>query len=759
MQELWFYNWMSRFGILNYRAKIMVMAFIGTHIPLIAISTYYAMQSSPNWDAFLTTVGITLVATLGGTVATLYVLNELLKPVLKTSRALRDYRDERRPSTLPTHHTDEVGTLMADAGTTITHLDAVRDVLEHVDAATGLPNRKQFLKEIHRHAVGSAAFALLVVRFANMNRVVEALDGAQAAVAMRVIAERLRDGLKTTAVLARVGDAEFAIVLPDENASTAAVIAQKLQVSASGNLSLDGLALAPSLVIGIAGYPDDALDMSALLDNAIAAAAAASIVSPMTFHSPKARAAAVERLRMEQELRNALERNELRLHYQPVVDLGGGKVRGAEALMRWEHPERGLVYPGSFIPAAEASGLIEPMGLWVLRESCGQVRRWQTAGMDGLKVAINLSARQFLDPHLTGHVTEAIDAAGIDPSQLEIELTETTAMIDHDHSRRLFTSLRDLGVSIAIDDFGAGYASMSYLRKLPFDKLKIDREFVVDVQERRESQAICEALIALSRGLKLDILAEGVESDEEVDYLIGIGLHSLPGLLLRPTGSPGGIRRFGRVRRPARDGEDDGASRRVSCGILRPDRAKPAAVAVRHSPAAAVHAAAAVQACHRTLTPRAAASALGSTSASMSISWSSPTEMRMQRSRPGAMGLRMKTSRASVSCSTFSAKAPSAPQSMVTKLVADGIGSSPVVAGDAGDALAAGGAAGHHGGQIVLVGERGLAGHLRHLVDAVMVAHLLEAADHRGVAEGIAAAQAGEAVGFGEGPKPGQVRP
>ena len=529
MRDLWLYEWLSGFRFLNYRAKIMATGFIGTHIPLIALASYFTFQSAPDWRTFFVIVGITLVATLVGAGLTLFALDELLRPVIKTSKVLRNYRDARTPSTLPTHFTDEVGTLMADAGSTIMHLDFIRDVLEHVDPNTGLMNRKRLLQFLAKRGENGSGFAIGVIRYASLHRIVEALDTQQAELAMKLVAQRFGEQLPVGADIARIGHAEFAIVLPGKSALQAADAIGGLISRSGEDVVLSGLTLSPELVCGIAEFPTDAADMTDLVDFAVAAAVTANPSRPTAFHSPKARARSVERLRMEQELRRALDRDEFRLHYQPVIDLGESRVRGAEALIRWQHPVQGMLPPGDFIQVAESSGLIDPMGLWVLQKTCAQIRAWDDQGRKDLKVAINLSARQFLDPDLTNHVSEAIAAARITPAQLEIELTETAAMADHEHTKRVFTLLRDLGVSIAIDDFGTGYASMSYLRKLPFDKLKIDREFVTDVHRRRESQAICGALVTLAEGLGLTVLAEGTETEDEVNFLASIGCELFQG--------------------------------------------------------------------------------------------------------------------------------------------------------------------------------------------------------------------------------------
>ncbi len=544
---LWFYERISRLRFLGYRGKIMAMAFIGTHIPLIALATYFALQSSPDMGTFLRTVGITLVATLLGTGITLFVLNQLLRPVLMTSKALRSYRETGQVQALPVHLDDEVGTLMADAQHTIDHLDARLDLLQHVNEVTALPNHKRFLQLLELRIERGEAFAVVALRFSNLHRVADTLDRGEADAAARLMARRLAERAELGEHLAHVATAEFACTVgarkgDDSPWLEAAERVRTALCACAQEMALPGVALQPELHAGIAVFPTDALSAGDLLDRALTAAAqAAQTLAPqqVRMHSAEARQVALRRFTMENELRRAMDNDEFELHYQPVVDVVAGHSVGGEALIRWRHPERGMVPPGEFIPAAEASGLIQPIGLWVMRRACAQVREWNDRRGDRLRVAINLSARQFLDPELKRHVMEAIEHNGISPDQLEIELTETAAMVDHDHTRRVFTSLRDAGVSIAIDDFGTGYASMSYLRKLPFDKLKIDREFVTDVHQKHDSQAICRALIELSRGLHLKVLAEGAETLEEVDFLARNGCGLFQGFYFsRPVPAP-----------------------------------------------------------------------------------------------------------------------------------------------------------------------------------------------------------------------------
>jgi EAL domain-containing protein (putative c-di-GMP-specific phosphodiesterase class I) len=231
------------------------------------------------------------------------------------------------------------------------------------------------------------------------------------------------------------------------------------------------------------------------------------------------------------------------LHFQPVVDVAAGAVVGAEALLRWRHPDRGLVSPAEFIPVLEEAGMMDEVGLWVLNTACRQARSWQDQGLPGLKMAVNLSARQFHDPKLNNSIIGALKHYGLAPAQLELELTETATMEDTVLTKQLFGELRDLGVSVAIDDFGTGYSSLSYLKNLPFSKLKIDREFVAEVHQRRDSHAICAALVELARGLEIQILAEGVETQNEANALRHLGCSMFQGYFFaRPLASEDFVR-------------------------------------------------------------------------------------------------------------------------------------------------------------------------------------------------------------------------
>jgi EAL domain-containing protein (putative c-di-GMP-specific phosphodiesterase class I)/GGDEF domain-containing protein len=523
MNELWLYDRMSRGWRLGYRGKIMLLAFVGTHVPLIALVAYIVIHSDNDWRRYAGTFLVALAATLGGTAMTLLVLNHLLRPVMVTARTLRAYRATRNTGTLPTVYRDEVGTLMADTAATLEHLENLIDRIEHVDPATGLPNRRRLAIDTAARTAAGRDFALVAVRFGNFRQLAEATEPAIAERAVAMLANRLEDSIGED-TLYRVADEDFVILIETPEAEDEQPLDRRLRAmlaAASAILPVGPIELSPQMRAGVTFYPADGREADLLIDQAIAAAARGGVAgeAAIGFHSAEARATALARLTLEQQLRRALVAGEFALHYQPVIDVGRGRVMGAEALVRWQHPTRGLVMPAAFVPMAEEMGLIEAIDLWVLRDACLQLRDWHAQGFEEMGIAVNLSAGGFLNPHLIHQVREAVDVAGIAPSALQIELTESVAMADIDHSKQLFGRLRDLGVRIAIDDFGTGYASLSYLHRLPFDELKIDREFVSHVHAETGSQAICGALIALGQGLGLRLIAEGVESADEVRFL------------------------------------------------------------------------------------------------------------------------------------------------------------------------------------------------------------------------------------------------
>jgi EAL domain-containing protein (putative c-di-GMP-specific phosphodiesterase class I)/GGDEF domain-containing protein len=423
-------------------------------------------------------------------------------------------------------------------------LAGMRQRLTNRHPVTGLPTREPFLAGLIEDVGGGARpVVLAVVRFADYDRLA-AFDQGAADGALKAFSERLRRSIPGARPLAQVDRDCFAVWFRDgggqdavagELQALAYVLAQELGPDLGGELSLS-----PTIAIGASVFPEDGAGPAELLTRAFAALEAGQQQGrALTFFSTQGSAAARERFSLEQDLRGAVARDELRLHYQPVVDVESGRVVGAEALLRWRHPSLGLLAPDRFIPILERSPMMGEVGLWVLNAACREARSWREHGLGDLKAAVNLSTVQCRDPRLSDMVLRTLQRHGLPPSSLELELTETAAMEDAEHIRRLLGELRAHGVSVAIDDFGTGYSSLSYLKNLPFSKLKIDREFVSGVDRRRDSRAICAALIALSRGLGIAVLAEGVETRAEMETLREMGCRLFQGFFFaQPMDGP-----------------------------------------------------------------------------------------------------------------------------------------------------------------------------------------------------------------------------
>jgi len=326
-------------------------------------------------------------------------------------------------------------------------------------------------------------------------------------------------------------------VLPEvKRSSDVAHVAQKVIEQLSQPLSIEERELVVTCSIGIAVYPDDGRDAESLIRNADAAMYHAKELGRANyqFFTEQMNQAASRRLSLENDLRRAISRDELRVHYQPIVELATGRIAAHEGLARWQHPERGLVHPAEFIHLAEDTGQILKIGEWVLREAC----RWHTfigaRNHDGgeLQIAVNLSARQFNDPQLPKMVARALKESGLPPRLLELEITESTAMQQTDIALRTLKRLKQIGVSIAIDDFGTGYSSLSYLRRFPVDKLKIDRSFITELPGDRDQGAIVSAIVALAHALQIRVVAEGVETPEQREFLRSCGCDFIQGYLV-----------------------------------------------------------------------------------------------------------------------------------------------------------------------------------------------------------------------------------
>jgi diguanylate cyclase (GGDEF)-like protein len=396
----------------------------------------------------------------------------------------------------------------------------------HYDLLTNLPNRNTF----HDRLTVALAQAgrnrkMLAVLFVDLDRfktIVDTLGHTIGDQLLRSVAERLGASLEAGDTLARLGGDEFVILLPQINRADRAVrVAQRVLEAIKPPFLFDSHELHVTMSIGITLYPYDGEDADTLLKNADTALYRAKEQGRNNYqlYTPAMNARAFERLALENSLRKALERNEFSLYYQPQVHMLTGAIVGIEAVLRWQHPDLGIVYPSEFISIAEETGLIGPLGEWVIRTACVQNQDWQKMGLPPMTMAVNLSARQFQQQDLVQNVARILKETDLDPRWLEMEITEGIAMQNADYTNVLLRGLKDMGVRVALDDFGTGYSSLSYLKKFPIDTLKIDQSFVRDLIIDPNDAAIANAVIVLAHSLKLKVVAEGVETREQEAFL------------------------------------------------------------------------------------------------------------------------------------------------------------------------------------------------------------------------------------------------
>ncbi len=425
--------------------------------------------------------------------------------------------------------------------------------LAYYDNLTSLPNRQLFreqaqitLRQARRNSTSAALLYLDLDRFKHVN---DTLGHSAGDKFLQLLSQRILASLRDTDIVtpplpssddidtfvARLGGDEFILLVGDlQHAEDAAIIARRILANIAKPLMLEGQEFFPSGSIGIAIYPDDGNNLDTLLKNADTAMyhVKAEGKDNFAFYQTEMNATAMHKLQLEGKLRRALENDEMVLHYQPQVDAQTGELLAVEALVRWEDPEEGLISPGEFIPLAEETGLIVPLGLWVLQTACKQCRIWMDAGYRPIRIAVNISSRQFRERDFIESVRQAVAGHGIKPSQIEIELTESLIMSDVEESIGKLQQLKAMGMKISVDDFGTGYSSLSYLKRLPLDVLKIDRQFITEVANDENDAAIVNAIISLARSLKLSTVAEGVETREQLAFLSSQGCTSIQGYFI-----------------------------------------------------------------------------------------------------------------------------------------------------------------------------------------------------------------------------------
>ena len=422
--------------------------------------------------------------------------------------------------------------------------------LAHFDHLTGLPNRQSFYEEASRclAAIGAGSGATLlfidVDRFMRINDSFGYTVGDQL---VRQVGVRLQQSVGAEALVTRMGRDDFAVLdAQAQTAGQARALAERLMAAFAQPFAVEGKEIFLTLSIGICRYPHDGEDIGRLLVNAESAMFLAKRSGRNNFqtYAHDMNAASAERLQMETALRHAVARGELTLHYQPSAEIASGRIAGVEALVRWRHPQRGMIAPDKFIPLADETGLIGEIGRWVLFEACAQARRWRDSGLEPLKVSVNVSAVQFRRGDLAQVVHAALAQTGLPPACLDLEITETVLMQDAAATIATLRSLKTMGVSISVDDFGTGYSSLAYLQRFPIDTLKIDKSFMAAVTADEHNAAIVRTVIALAKSLRLESIAEGVEFADQVAYLRAEGCDRLQGYYLSRPLEPARLLEF-----------------------------------------------------------------------------------------------------------------------------------------------------------------------------------------------------------------------
>ncbi len=418
-------------------------------------------------------------------------------------------------------------------------LEAANLQLRHLathDVLTGLPNRV-LLDDRLQQAIAHAdrdmrSFALLICDLDRFKLINDSLGHRAGDELLQEVARRLSTVVRTADTVARFGGDEFVLIGTSvADAEDAAGLASRVMDVLQAPVRIAAIDIHTSPSIGIAMYPDDGTTSQALLAHADAAMYSAKQRGRGNFrhYEPGMHAGTEDRVQLESDLHSALAHDQFELYYQPKVDTRTGEVRSAEALIRWQHPVRGLVSPADFIPLAEECGLIGAIGGWVIREACRQARAWQDDGVPPLRVSVNLSASQFRDSGLVESIRRALGDVRLDARYLEVELTESAVMSDPEQSIAILEQLSAMGVLVSVDDFGTGYSSMSYLRRFPIDKLKIDRVFIDEIVSRPEDASIVRAIVSLAHSLRLKVVAEGVETSAQLDFLKTAGCDEYQG--------------------------------------------------------------------------------------------------------------------------------------------------------------------------------------------------------------------------------------
>jgi diguanylate cyclase (GGDEF)-like protein len=543
--------------------KLQVKIFLWL-LPLLAAPLLllgYVFTALPEPSAWWPIALITLAGTGLLTVLTYFGIKRILvRPMRRLVLAAQQLGRGRKPKAIGINTRDELGALarsLTEMGHNLKKSSKQVRFFAYHDSLTKLPNRLMF-SEFLGHALAHAkrhnqSFALLFLDLDDFKRINDTLGHQAGDSVLRELAERLSGCLRAEDyvgrtfqqgegdTIARLGGDEFTILLPNISGPyKAATVAERVLASLSRPFVHAGHDLHVGASIGITIYPSDGKDAETLIKYADMAMYHAKAQGKNTYQYFKEsmNAAAMRQLTLESALRKALERNELFLQYQPQIELRMGRITAVEALLRWRHPEEGLMLPDRFMSIAEESGLIVPIGRWVIENACRQNKAWHDAGFNNLVVSVNISGVQFNRQDMKTLVADILHQTGLPPELLEIELTETTIIRSEQTVTESLNAIKKLGVSIAMDDFGTGYSSLNYLRTLPIDKLKVDRSFTRGIGSDPQSEAILSAIFAMAQSLKLPVTAEGIDRLSQVEFLRKQGCSYVQGHLISEPADP-----------------------------------------------------------------------------------------------------------------------------------------------------------------------------------------------------------------------------
>ncbi len=533
--NLYLYSVLSKLPYFNsYKSKIMLVAFLGTHVPLLSLLIYFIVSTSFTIDIKARIIAIALLATLIGTALTLYALHNLLAPVTLTFLAMRHYLSSRQLPSLPTNFTDEAGILMADTSHALKKLDEIIEHIASYDELTGLPNRVLFhdrLQQILAQSQNNQLFAVISLSLDRLKNINNTLGYKIGDLTLRNAAQKLTSCIGQNDVLARLESNKFAIIQTNiKSVDEVRDLGEKIINNLGKSVLINNTEIFSSVSIGISIYPSDRTEVDRLLSNAdMAMDRAKKSQNKYQFYSSELNKNLQERLILEKDLHNAIKNGEMLLHYQPQTCLYTGKIIGVEALLRWHSPTHGFVSPAKFIPIAEETGLIISIGEWVLRKACAQNRSWQLAGLPSIKMAVNISSRQFKEQNLVDITERILRETDLEAKYLELEITESLIIENIQQAINTMNQLHEMGITLSLDDFGTGYSSLNYLKRLPIDILKIDRSFVRELTIGSDDAAIVKAIISLAHNLQLRVIAEGVETQAQLEYLQKHGCDEIQG--------------------------------------------------------------------------------------------------------------------------------------------------------------------------------------------------------------------------------------